>query len=197
MGKKIYEKLFEIQKQVKALEPNAQGHGYKYLSQSKLFSVIRPLMDEFGLMLTTEILDAKSERVDYENSRGQQKYEFRVVLKLKYTWVDVKSGEELSHIYFQEAQNGSDKGTGSALTYSKRMYLINMFNISNDGDDLDGKAIEILDNKPASKELITDINFICKKNKIDLSRILKLYKVEKIEELTNHQAEEIITKLKK
>ena len=169
MSKKVYEKLFKIQKEVKALEGNAEGHGYSYLNQSKLLGIIRPLMDELGLMLLTEIEDVKNYRVDYVNARGENKYEFRVEMNLKYIWVDVESGETLELKFFQEAQNGQDKSTGSALTYSKRMFLINQFNIANDKDDLDAKAKEIFDNQPAPKEVIKDFLFSLTKIK-QLSR---------------------------
>jgi hypothetical protein len=46
--KNIYQKLLEIQKQVKGLSKDKKSHNYDYVTGNKLLSFIKPLMDEQG-----------------------------------------------------------------------------------------------------------------------------------------------------
>ena len=68
----IYSKLLEIQRSVRALLPNADGNNYKYISGSKVLGIVRPKMDELGVILKTEVLDITNIRQDYTVGRDQR-----------------------------------------------------------------------------------------------------------------------------
>ena len=139
--KEIYKKLLEIQKRVKGLAKDKQGNSYSYVSGSKALGVIRPAMDELGVLLIPDVEDATYTRQDYSTSKGQ-KTEIFVSLSMKFTWVDTESGETLEVKWASSGQNAFDKGLGSALTYGERYFLLKFFHIQTDYDDVDARQEE-------------------------------------------------------
>lgn len=139
--KEIYKKLLEIQKRVKGLAKDKQGNSYSYVSGSKALGVIRPAMDELGVLLIPDVEEATYTRQDYATSKGQ-KTEIFVSLRMKFTWVDTESGETLEVKWASSGQNAFDKGLGSALTYGERYFLLKFFHIQTDYDDVDARQEE-------------------------------------------------------
>jgi hypothetical protein len=83
--KNIYQKLLEIQKQVKGLSKDKKSHNYDYVTGNKLLSFIKPLMDEQGLILKQEILSIDNERQDYDTKYGK-KSEILSKVMMRFTW---------------------------------------------------------------------------------------------------------------
>lgn len=168
--KEIYKKLLEIQKRVKGLAKDKQGNSYSYVSGSKALGVIRPAMDELGVLLIPDVEDADFTRQDYATAKGQ-KTEIFVSLKMKFTWVDVESGDTLEVKWASSGQNAFDKGLGSALTYGERYFLLKFFHIQTDYDDVDARQEEESD---PLEETITYINSL--KSVEDLRAAWEYYK---------------------
>ena len=61
---KLYTKLLEIQKKINGLGQDAKGMNYKYVSGSKVLSVIKPLMNEYGILLKQEVTSIENIRQD-------------------------------------------------------------------------------------------------------------------------------------
>lgn len=138
MAKEVYKKLLEIQKRVKGLAKDKQGNSYSYVSGSKALGIIRPAMDELGVLLIPEVLDSTFERQDYATSKGQ-KSEMFVSLTMLFTWVDAESGDSIAVKWASSGMNAWDKGLGSALTYGERYFLLKFFHIQTDYDDVDAR----------------------------------------------------------
>lgn len=141
MANEIYKKLLEIQKRVKGLAKDKQGNSYSYVSGSKALGVIRPAMDELGVLLIPEVEDATYTRQDYSTSKGQ-KSEMFVSLTMNFIWVDTESGDSISIKWASSGMNTWDKGLGSALTYGERYFLLKFFHIQTDYDDVDARQDE-------------------------------------------------------
>lgn len=147
MSTKVFSKLLELQKSVKALKKDQRSYGYDYLSGNKLFEVVRPKMDELGLLLLPSVTGTTSTPVSYQvfDTRVNAlvtKTENLVTINVDFTWVDVESGETYTAHWHGTGQNGFDKGYGSALTYAERYYLLKLFHIATDKDDVDAIAKE-------------------------------------------------------
>ena len=56
------------------------------------------------------------------------------------SWIDSEDGETISQEWASTGCNGLDKGFGSALTYGERYYLLKLFHIQTDTDDVDAIA---------------------------------------------------------
>jgi len=143
--KTIYQKLLEIQKQVKGLSKDKKSHNYDYVTGNKLLSFIKPLMDEQGLILKQEILSIDNERQDYEiydkyKSEYKPKNEILSKVMMRFTWIDCETGEKDKNLFGANGQNDWEKGLGSALTYGERYFLLKYFHIATDEDDIDNPS---------------------------------------------------------
>lgn len=132
----LYQKLLEIQKQIVGLGEDKKSFGYKYVSGSKVLSYVKPLMNEYGILLKQEVLDIENSRQDYQIKKGD-KSEILTKAKMKFTWIDVNTGEKDENLFAANGQNDWEKGLGSALTYAERYFLLKYFHISTDKDDID------------------------------------------------------------
>lgn len=133
---KLYEKLLEIQKEVKGLSKDKESHNFSYVTGNKLLSFIKPLMDKHKLILKQEVLTIDNERQDYKTKYGE-KSEILSKVMMRFTWIDVESGEKDENLFGANGQNDWEKGLGSALTYAERYFLLKFFHIATDEDDID------------------------------------------------------------
>jgi len=132
----VYKKLFEIQKQVKGLSKDKKSYSFSYVTGNKLLSFIKPLMDKQGLILKQEVISIDNERMDYKTNRGE-KSEILSKVMMKFTWIDIETGETDVNSFGANGQNDWEKGLGSALTYAERYFLLKYFHIATDEDDID------------------------------------------------------------
>jgi len=148
----IYAKLLNIQKAVKGLKKDKKSNTYEYVTGNKLLSFIKPLMDEYGLILKQEVLSIDNERMDYKTGIGTQyekpKSEILSKVMMRFTWIDCETGETDVNLFGANGQNEWEKGLGSALTYAERYFILKYFHIATDEDDIDNP-----DRKPETKEV--------------------------------------------
>lgn len=143
----VARKLLEIQKSVRALSKDAKAYNYDYVSGDKLLALVRPKMDELSLMLLPEVLDVTTETVTYRSWDKQaraavDKTEVLYTLKMRMTWLDAETGGTLQQEWAAAGLNAFDKGFGSALTYGERYYLLKLFHLQTDKDDVDAVSRE-------------------------------------------------------
>lgn len=139
---KLLGKLLELQQSVRGLLPDSTGGtgNYRYVSGAKLLGVVRPKMDELGLLLKSEILEVVNTRTDYTVGRdARPKAEMHTCLRMRFTWIDTESGEREECEWAANGQNDWDKGAGSAMTYGERYFLMKFFHIPTDEDDVDAR----------------------------------------------------------
>lgn len=152
----IYQKLLQIQCKVNGLGKDSTGGQYRYVSGAKVLEFIRPMMNELGLLLKQEVLDIDNSRQDYfvnakkweacPDGRNVQveyqkpKAEILSKVMMRFTWIDVETGEKDVSLFGANGQNDWEKGLGSALTYAERYFLLKFFHIPTDEDDIDNEA---------------------------------------------------------
>ena len=154
MGK-IHQKILALQRAVVGLTKDAKGNAGDYVSGNKVLGIIRPKMDELGLLLTKDVLEYNFEPFEYSTSKGVKKEMF-CSLKIRFTWIDSESGESLSVDWVSSGCNGIDKSLGSALTYGERYFLLKQFGIATDKDDVD--APKTIEEEMNLQQIIAQIN---------------------------------------
>lgn len=136
MAKEVYKKLLELQRRVSGLGKDGVGDKYQYVTGNKLLGVVRPIMDEIGLLLITEVKEATYTRQEYQTRNGQ-KSEMFCAIKMLFTWVDADTGDSLPCEWASSGMNNWDKSTGSAQTYGERLFIMKNLHIATDEDDVD------------------------------------------------------------
>lgn len=143
----VYEKLLKIQKRLKAVTKDAKAYNYDYVSGDKLLDIIRPMMDEYGLLLLPIVLNTSSGTITYKKWDKNTKSviettEVLHTIKMQMRWVDTEQTEVIDIPFAAVGMNAFDKGFGSALTYAERYYLLKTFHISTSRDDVDAVSAE-------------------------------------------------------
>ena len=143
----VYEKLLKIQKRLKAVTKDAKAYNYDYVSGDKLLDIVRPMMDEYGLLLLPIVLNTSSETITYKKWDKNTKSviettEVLHTIKMQMRWVDTEQTEVIDIPFAAVGMNAFDKGFGSALTYAERYYLLKTFHISTSRDDVDAVSAE-------------------------------------------------------
>lgn len=151
----LYQKLHKIQKELIGLKKDRKSFNYEYTSGEKVLNHLKPLMNEYSLLLKQEIISIENERQDYsttgkrwEEVDGKNKQvefeknnsEILSKVQMKFTWIDVETGEKDENLFGANGQNGWDKGVGSALTYGERYFLLKYFHIDTSKDDVDARS---------------------------------------------------------
>lgn len=156
----IYKKLLELQRSVVGLTKDKNGNSYQYVSGDKVLGIVRPKMDELGVLLIPEVEESTFTRQDYnlydKNGNPKPKSEIFCALRLKFTWVDAETGETVVCHWASSGMNNWDKGLGSALTYGERYFLLKFFHIATDKDDVD--APKTIEEEMNLQQIIDQIN---------------------------------------
>lgn len=135
----LYQKLLKIQQEVMGLGKDSKSFGYQYVSGSKVLEHVKPLMNQYGILLKQEVIDIENSRQDYTTKSGS-KSEILSKVMMKFTWVDANTGEKDENFFGANGQNDWEKGLGSALTYAERYFLLKYFHINTDEDDIDNPS---------------------------------------------------------
>lgn len=181
----IFQKLLEIQKQVNGLGKDKSSFNYKYVTGSKVLEHIKPIMNEYGLILKQEVLSIENDKIDYLTSKGVSKIEVLSKVMMKFTWIDSETGERDENMFGANGFNEFEKGLGSALTYAERYFLLKYFHISTDEDDIDNpnrkpevvvKTQQTTPPKTSTKATISNIEAVKNMMEKDKDATIKLLK---------------------
>lgn len=138
----VYKKLLEIQKRIKGMTKDTKAFNYDYVSGDKILEAVRPMLDEYGLLLLPIVLRTSSEPVTYKKYDKVSKTvlettEVLHTLTMQFRWVDTEQTEVIDIPFAAVGMNAFDKGFGSALTYAERYFLLKTFHIPTSKDDVD------------------------------------------------------------
>ncbi len=122
----IYQKLVEVRKNVEYVQKSSKGFNFKYADDTSILSLIRPAMDEHGLILEFEM-----EKPELINEKATQ-------VGFVFTWINAENPEERieKKIYLQTNVADPQK-MGSLMTYANRYFLYRYFSVPTAEMDLD------------------------------------------------------------
>jgi hypothetical protein len=137
----LNEKLLEIQKRIDVfVKNNVVGTGssaYKAVGSEQVLETIRPLMNEFGLLLEMSVESASYSQD--KTSSGTTRYFTEI--HMIFTWIDVESGEQRPvKWYGQGTDLAGEKGVGKAYTYAEKYFYMKFFHVPTPKDDPDTDA---------------------------------------------------------
>lgn len=140
------EKLLELKKKVCIMQKNADGYGYKYVTEDSILLVINDIMIELGISLTPRFKDKTlySEVINYKDAKGKDKTDVLVRSEMQFVWKDIKTKEEIVIDWaLLGQQSDASQALGSGLTYANRYFLLKYFNVATSNDDPDKIRNEI------------------------------------------------------
>ena len=192
----IYEKLMNIQKELKAPKCQYNRFGkYKYRSCEDILESVKPLLEKYKV---TIILTDKLEQIG-------ERYYIRAMAILFDTESD-NSIENTAYAREEETKKGMDGSqiTGTSSSYARK-YALNGLLLIDDTKDADTDEFTKENNKGKTKEEPKEKKITPGQLKVlsklytgdNLVKLLELNKIDKLEDMSMEKANEIILKLKK
>ena len=192
----IYEKLMNIQKELKAPKGQYNSFGkYKYRSCEDILESVKPLLEKYKV---TIILTDKLEQI------GERYY-----IRAKAILIDTESNNSIENTAYareEETKKGMDGSqiTGTSSSYARK-YALNGLLLIDDTKDADTDEFAKENNKGKTKEEPKEKKITPGQLKVlsklytgdNLVKLLELNKIDKLEDMSMEKANEIILKLKK
>ena len=174
--RKLDEKMMEIKKLVCIMKKDAEGHGYKYVTEENILLAINQKMMDLKIKLTPKFKPGTltSVPITYTNNKGQEKTDILVMSELEFVWKDIESDEEEVIPWALLGQQAdASQALGSGLTYANRYFLLKYFNIATSEDDPDKIRSEMQAEEERKK-----INAIQTKIKKAFEKAIEKYQVK-------------------
>lgn len=112
----MYDKLFELRKQIKPLVKDIEGYNYQYFDINQMVREIQPILEKLKLVIIQPLTIIEGRRA------------------IKTILVDVESGDKLEDATFLPDIEDPQK-MGSAITYLRRYALQSMLFLEAEDDD--------------------------------------------------------------
>ena len=192
----IYEKLMNIQKELKAPKSQYNDFGkYKYRSCEDILESVKPLLEKYKV---TIILTDELEQI------GERYY-----IRAKAILIDTETNNSIENTAYareEETKKGMDGSqiTGTSSSYARK-YALNGLLLIDDTKDADTDEFTKENNKRKTKEEPKEKKITPGQLKVlsklytgdNLVKLLELNKIDKLEDMSMEKANEIILKLKK
>lgn len=155
----LHQKLIEVRKQAPYIKKDAAGFNFEYVSGSLLLGLLRPKMDELGILLNYDIIEMESEEVTRQvfNKKLNKMMSVetaRVKMKYIFTFTNAEDpGQTVEKTLWFQGIGDDIQDIGGYNTYALRYFLLGFFNIPNDKEDPD--AYESKKEKSQPVECIT------------------------------------------
>lgn len=195
----IYGKISAVMKDIEYLSKDDHvkfgQQDYKAISEEKVTKAVRESLIKHGVVIIP---------VEQEHSREgtisavNTKYRIQNIDDIEDYVIAVSSGT---------GADTQDKGVGKAMTYSYKYLLLRTFAIPTGEDpdkissaELDEKQKKLKEQQKKEKPVADDLAMIesfAETTNTDLAKIMAHYNVEKLNDLTRKQADEVIATLEK
>ena len=207
----IYEKLSAITNEISAVAKNLNvGYGksqYKAVGEADVLAAVKPAEEKYKVysypagrrVIESNVLTSL-------DKDGNEKRQLFMRLEVVYRFVNMENPEEYIDITtYGDGVDPGDKAPGKAMTYADKYALLKAYKIIT-GDDPDQKASETLKaverKETVSNQLITDVQAVALESvltagNVNIPKLLEMYKVKTLRDLTQRQHAEIIARLKR
>lgn len=130
--RKLVKKLAKVMSDVKHIEKKGfnKFHNYAYATESDVAEKVREVLAEQHVIMLPDVID----HITREHINAKGKTEYIATVKVKFTFIDGETGEELSIHSAGEGQDAGDKAVYKAITGAQKYALMKAFMIPT-GDD--------------------------------------------------------------
>ena len=207
----IYEKLSAITNEISAVAKNLNvGYGksqYKAVGEADVLAAVKPTEEKYKVYsypVSRRVIE--SNVLTSLDKDGNEKRQLFMRLEVVYRFVNMENPEEYIDITtYGDGVDPGDKAPGKAMTYADKYALLKAYKIIT-GDDTDQKASETLKaverKETISNQLITDVQAVALESvltagNVNIPKLLEMYKVKTLRDLTQEQHARIIRSLKR
>lgn len=202
--KKLVSKLTEVMKQVQYIEKRGYNkfHKYNYATESDVSEKVREVLAEQNVIMLPDVVEHETR--EHVNQRGNKEY--IATVKVKFTFIDGETGEELSIHSVGEGQDAGDKAVYKAITGATKYALMKAFMIPTGDDPESDSGVDERNqsNQQPNANAITPQQVgilktkalqMAKLHSITADQVYQKMKITDIEKLTTQQAATHISNL--
>ena len=200
----IYEKMAGITAELSAVAKNLKvGEGkssYKAVGEADVLAAVKPLEGKYKVYsypVSRKIIDSDV-LTTTKTYNGQESTSSKFFMRVETVYRFVNAEDPTEHIdvtTYGDGIDSGDKGCGKAMTYADKYALLKAYKIET-GDDPDQQASEPLKAVGAKTASPKQIEILLKAYTGDnLTKLLQVNGITKIEDLPQTKASELITKL--
>ncbi len=133
--RKLVKKLAKVMSEIKYIEKRGfnKFNNYKYATESDVAEKVREILSEQSVMMLPDVVEHTTR--EHTNRKGH--IEYIATVKVKFTFIDGETGEELAIHSAGEGQDAGDKAVYKAITGAQKYALMKAFMIPT-GDDPEG-----------------------------------------------------------
>lgn len=195
----IYQKLFEIRKELEYIQKGSKGYGYMYASEFDILKDVRPLLDKYGLFLKFDmeqptIGESTRKITTAKDGTGEDYSTYHVQSAFKFTWINVENPDQTltSTLYLQEIP-GDPKKIGGMMTYAMKYFLLKTFQVPTAD-----KELETFQNEKGNLSVSQVKQLYAELRGFDQikEKVLSTYQLERLEDLPVEEFSKCIKRIK-
>ncbi|MBT2601257.1 MULTISPECIES: ERF family protein [unclassified Oceanobacillus] len=182
--RQLVKKLAKVMTEVKHIEKKGYNkfHKYHYATESDVAERVREVLAEQSVMMLPDIVEHSTR--EHTNQKGNTEY--IATVKVKFTFIDGETGEELSIHSVGEGQDAGDKAVYKAITGAQKYALMKAFMIPT-GDDPEADTNTSNNNQPKQQAPSNNQQVASDKQLNFIKKLIKDNVSEKYDEQQLHQ----------
>ena len=186
----IYETIAAVMGEIGAIGKDSRNttQGFMFRGIDAVMNAINPALIKYKLFIVPEVLEQTRE--ERKNSKGTTL--IYSVCKIKYTFY-AEDGSNISAVVIGEGMDTGDKATNKAMSIAFKYACFQVFCIpTEEMKDPDSESHELDDSAAVAKQKIDTkkvaaLVAACKERGIEQDKIMRLYKVTSLTDLTEAQ----------
>lgn len=192
MEKEILELNAKLQRKKNALRKALKEKGvlqkggnnlydkYKYFSEAQYKELFTELFSDYGLEL-------KFTELSYDTFEGPEKQANGRMPRIQFTLFDIETGFGEDTVITGEGIDKGDKAGYKAYTGALKYYLANTFMVATGDDPEKDSPDQKMNNRKISATAVKALMSRCQSDGVDVQKVMNLYKVTSLSDLTDRQ----------
>lgn len=130
----LFKKLVEARKQIGGIAKDSKGHQYQYRGYAALYAKARPILDDLGIWVETDVSNFECIQLD-KGSAVSGLFTLRLI--------DSDTGEMSEATVPMYGSDSSDKASGKACSYAMKYAFFTSFMIPTE-EDMDATSPKVV-----------------------------------------------------
>jgi hypothetical protein len=198
----IYQRVNEVKKVARYAQKDAKVQGYKAVTHDQVTAVLRAPMVENGIVVTQSVLESSFADTGDLTAKGTKWMMYTAKYLIKFVNID-KPDDFIEVNTEAQALDTGDKASGKAMSYAIKYAMLKVFGLET-GENEEGRQDNIQAKRDAKKDNDTlidasvakVINDLVEKTESNMEKMLGVYGVASIEEMTISTGRHVIGTLR-
>ena len=198
----IYQRINEVKKVARYAQKDAKVQGYKAVTHDQVTATLRGPMVDNGVIMTQSLLESSFLDTGDVTGRGTKWMMYTAKYSIKFINIDEPT-QHIEVVTESQALDTGDKASGKAMSYAIKYAMLKVFGLET-GENEEGRQDDIQAKRTAKKEhetlidksVIKIITDLVKETDSNMDKMLSVYGVNSIDEMTIPTGKHVISTLR-